>query len=128
MNPLYDEPDDRFELRPSTIPNAGLGVFARVELQVGESLEVRGALVRRESLADRCTHFADRHKFRLGDYLLIPMGLGGLVNHSAAPNLEKRIDGDRIFLCALRTIRAGEELFFRYPDAALERFGLRGKI
>jgi hypothetical protein len=124
MNPTFDESDDRLELRPSTIPGAGLGVFACSELPAGESLEVRGVLIKRESVADRCTHFADRHKFRLGDELLIPIGPGGLVNHSAEPNLEKVIVGRRIFLRAIRAIPGGEELFFRYPEAALDRFGL----
>ena|SRR6185312_3234942 len=124
MNPTLDEPDDRFEARASTILEAGLGVFACSEIPAGEALEVRGIIIQRESVADRCTHFADRHKFRLGDELLIPIGLGGLVNHSSEPNLEKVIVGRRIFLQAIRTIAAGEEIFFRYPDAALERFGM----
>ena len=124
MNPAIDETDDRFELRPSTIPAAGLGVFTRVELTVGATLEVIGVLVTHESISDRCTHFADHHKFRLGDKLLIPAGFGGLVNHSVDPNLEKVIEGDRLFLRAIRPIAAGAELFFRYPDAALQRFGL----
>jgi hypothetical protein len=122
--PYLDETDDRFEVRESTIPGAGLGVFARVGLPAGSVLEVVGVLVRRESVSDRCTHFADHHKFRVGDRLLIPVGFGGLVNHSTAPNLEKAIDGDRVFLRTLRAVAAGEELFFRYPDAALERFGI----
>ena len=123
-NPFLDETDDRFEVRESTIPGAGLGVFARADLPAGATLEVVGVLVRRESVSDRCTHFADHHKFRVGDMLLIPVGLGGLVNHSAEPNLEKLLDGDRVLLRTLRPVAAGEELFFRYPDAALERFGI----
>ena len=122
--PFLDEADDRFELRPSTVPGAGLGVFARVDLPAGATLEVIGVLVRRESVSDRCTHFADHHKFRVGDRLLIPVGYGGLVNHSHEPNLEKHLDGDRVLLRTVRPVAAGEELFFRYPDAALERFGL----
>lgn len=122
--PFLDEADDRFEVRPSAVPGAGLGVFARVDLPAGAELEVIGVLVRRESVSDRCTHFADHHKFRVGDKLLIPVGLGGLVNHSRAPNLEKVITGERVVLRTVRPVAAGEELFFRYPDAALERFGL----
>jgi hypothetical protein len=124
MSVLLDETDGRFELRPSTIAGAGLGVFACVELPAGFTLEVIGVLVRRESISDCCTHFADHHKFRLGDRLLIPVGFGGLVNHSGSPNLEKVIEGDRLFLRGLRTVSADEELFFRYPEAALERFGI----
>lgn len=124
MNPFLEETDDRFELRPSTIPAAGLGVFTRVELPSGAMLEVIGVLVKRESISDRCSHFADHHKFRIGDKLLIPVGFGGLVNHSTEPNLEKVIEDDRVFLRSVRPIAGGEELFFRYPDSALERFGL----
>ena len=124
MNPFLEETDDRFDLRASTIPAAGLGVFTRVELPFGAMLEVIGLLVERESLSDRCTHFADHHKFRIGEKLLIPVGFGGLVNHSTEPNLEKVFESDRVFLRSVRGIAAGEELFFRYPDSALERFGL----
>ena len=124
MNPFLDEADDRFELRASTISDAGLGVFARIPLPVGATLEVIGLLVDRNSLSDRCTHFADHHKFRVGEKLLIPAGFGGLVNHSSEPNLEKVIEGDRVFLRTVRPIAAGEELVFRYPDSALERFGI----
>ena len=124
MNPFLAECDDRFELRLSTIAEAGLGVFARVPLPTGATLEVIGLLVERESISDRCTHFADHHKFRVGDKLLIPVGFGGLVNHSIEPNLEKVFEGDRVFLRSVRPIAAGEELFFRYPDLALERFGI----
>lgn len=124
MTPLLSETDDRFAVRESTIPGAGRGVFARVDLPTGATLEVVGVRVPRESASDECTHFADHHKFRVGDALLIPVGFGGVVNHSTTPNLEKVVEGDRVFLRAVRPIAAGEELFFRYPDVALERFGL----
>ncbi|HEY3790055.1 MAG TPA: SET domain-containing protein-lysine N-methyltransferase [Urbifossiella sp.] len=124
MNPFLSESDDRFELRPSTIANAGLGVFARIDLEAGAMLEVIGVVVEGESISDRCTHFADHHKFRIGGKLLIPVGFGGLVKHSSNPNLEKVIGGECVWLRAPRPIAAGEEVFFRYPDAALERFGI----
>ena len=124
MTPFVNETDDRFELRPSSIAGAGLGVFARMDLPEGSTLEVIGVRMTRESVSDHCTHFADHHKFRIGDELLIPLGFGGLVNHSTNPNLDKVIEGDRIRFRANRSIAAGEELFFRYPDSALNRFGI----
>lgn len=123
--PLLDEPDERFAVGPSTVPEAGLGLFARVDLPAGATLAVVGVLVRRDSAADSCTHFADHHKFRVGDdLLLIPTGFAALVNHSPTPNLERLADGGRVLLRTLRPVAAGEELYFRYPDAALDRFGL----
>jgi SET domain-containing protein len=127
VNPLIDPPAvDRFEVRPSAVPGAGLGVFARMPLPAGAELEVVGVLVRRDSPADRCTHFADRHKFRVGaDLLLIPVGYGGMVNHSPEPNLERVEFAGRVVLRTLRPVAAGEELFFAYSDAARERLGFR---
>lgn len=127
MNPLIDPPaDDRFELRPSSVPGAGLGVFARVALPAGAELEVVGVLVRRDSVADRCTHFADHHKFVVGaDLLLIPTGLGGMVNHAAAANLERVGHPGGVVLRTTRPVAAGEELFFAYSEAARRRLGMR---
>lgn len=125
-HPLLDPPpDDRFELRPSTVPGAGLGVFARAPLPAGAELEVTGVLVRRDSVADRCTHFADHHKFTVGaDLLLIPAGLGGMVNHAAAANLDRVELPGRVVLRTRRPVAAGEELFFAYSAAARARLGI----
>jgi len=85
---LLDETDDRFEVRESSIPGAGQGVFAVKPLRSGDRLRVIGVFINRNSVSDQCTRFADEHKFRVGDRLLIPAGFGGMVNHSAtAPNM-----------------------------------------
>jgi len=119
------EPDDRFYVAPSTIPGAGNGVFARALLPEGTELNAVGLLIRRDSQADECTKFADPYKLRVGeDFLLIPAGLAGLVNHSQKPNLEKVVDGTSVVLRALRPIEPGEELFFSYSEYAQRRFGI----
>ena len=88
-------------------------------------LEVVGVMVSRDSRSDRCSHFCDHHKFRVGeDRLLIPLGFGGMVNHSLTPNLQKAFAGDRLYLEALRDLPADEELFFTYAPYAQEAFGL----
>jgi SET domain len=125
VNPLVSETDTRFEARASGIPGAGLGLFARAPLPAGTELEAVGALVTRDSLADRCSHFADHHKFVVGDsLLLIPLGLAGLANHSFAPNAEKVVRGERVFLRLLRDVFAGEEICFAYRAEARARMGL----
>jgi len=122
---LIDEGDDRFYVTDSTLPGAGRGLFTKVPLRKGERLEVIGVIVRRDSASDRCTHFCDQHKFRIGENkLLVPLGFGGMVNHSPAPNLQKVFDGDRLFLEALRDLQADEEVFFTYTPYAQEAFGL----
>lgn len=119
------ENDHRFDVRESTVPGAGRGLFARTALRRGDRLEAIGVLVRAGSLEDTCTAFADAYKLRAGDCLLIPCGYAALVNHADTPNLEKVVEEGRVFLQALRDIQPGEELFFRYSDYALERFGIR---
>ena len=112
---IIDEQDDRFYVADSTIPGAGKGLFTKVPIRKGDRFEVVGALVRRDSAADRCTHFCDHHKFRIGDgQLLIPLGFGGMVNHSSTPNLQKVVEGGRLYLEALRDLAADEEVFFTY--------------
>jgi hypothetical protein len=123
---IVDEEDARFYVADSTLPGAGKGLFTKVPLRKGDRLEVVGVLVRRDSASDRCSHFCDHHKFRIGEsLLLIPLGFGGMVNHSPNPNLQKVLEGDRLYLEALRDLPADEELFFTYTPYAQEAFGLR---
>lgn len=110
------ENDVRFYISKSTIPMAGDGLFAKIFLVEGERLEVIGVLVLAESVSDVCTRYADCYKFRVGDLLLIPLGFGGMVNHSRNPNLKKVIDDQRVYLRTTRPIHPGEELFFTYGE------------
>lgn len=118
-----NEIDTRFFIARSRIPDAGYGLFAAHPLKAGDALMAIGILVDRDSLADRCTAYADAYKFRVGNQLLIPIGFAGMVNHSSdAANLEKVIDGHELSLRALRDIAPGEELLFEYSQYAQERF------
>lgn len=119
-----NETDPRFYIADSTIPGGGNGLFAKVPLAQGDRFAVIGVLIERDTETDKCTHFADQHKLRVGeDFLLIPLGYGGMVNHSSTPNLEKVTEGIELYMSALRDIEAGEELFFSYHPYAQERFG-----
>ena len=121
---VLDDTDSRFSVGPSSIPGAGRGLFACGALRQGERLAVIGVRVRRDSVSDRCTAYADEYKIRVGDDLLIPCGLAAMVNHSTQPNLTKVIEGDAVFLELLRDVDAGEELCFCYSEYARERFGI----
>jgi SET domain-containing protein len=121
---MLDESDPRFYVDASRVSGAGRGLFARVPLRAGDRLAVPGVLLRRDSDADRYTDFADAYKFRVGDHVLIPCGVGGMANHSSQPNIRKVIDGTAVFLELLRDVDAGEELCFAYSEYARARFGL----
>ena len=122
---LIDETETRFYVADSTISGAGNGLFTKATMRMGDRFEVIGVLVRRDSLSDKCTHFCDHHKFRVGeDLLLIPMGIGGMANHSLTPNLAKVFEGERVFLQLTQDVAADTEVFFTYTEFAQEAFGL----
>ena len=124
LTPTVQENDHRFYVAASTIPGAGRGVFAREHLQAGDCLEVLGILVAPGSISDLCTAYGDAYKYRVNGKLLIPLGFGGMVNHSSYPNLEKVIEHDRLWFRAIRAIAPKEELFLCYSEYARERFRL----
>ncbi len=121
---ILSESEDHFYIGPSTIPEAGQGLFASVPLAEGDQFEVMGVLIRAGSISDECSHYADAYKFRVGKFLLLPLGFGGMVNHSRRPNLKKVLEGPRVYLRALSQIKKGEELLFTYSQYAQRRFGL----
>ena len=123
---IIAESDPRFYVADSAIPGAGRGLFAGVPLAAGDELRVVGVVIPADTTSDECTRYADEYKFRVGDSLLIPVGYGGMVNHSSeAPNMEKVLVGTALFLRTLRPIAVGEELLFRYSEYAQMRFGIR---
>ena len=83
-----------------------------------------GVRIEPGSAADRCTAYADRHKFCHADRLIIPLGYAGMVNHSANPNMARCERDGKLFLRALRDIAADEELFHTYNQDALRRMQL----
>jgi len=97
---LIEETDKRFYVQKSTIPNAGLGVFAAEDLKKGDWLEIIGPQVKVGSIADQCTQYADKYKFAATgkvvkgkqkvdfDRKVVPMGYGGIVNHAPNPKLQ----------------------------------------
>jgi hypothetical protein len=112
----------RFCIKPSTVRGAGRGLFAKKAIVRGERFEVTGILIGKGSASDTYTRYADAYKFRVGKQLLIPTGCGAMVNHSDTPCLEKLIVWKKLYLRALKSIKAGDELFFQYSRYARKRF------
>lgn len=90
---LVEENDARFYLKESNIKNAGLGVFAKEDIKKDNFLEIIGVMVNINSLSDICTNYAKDYKFAANfenkfDRHIIPMGFGGMVNHTEDKNLQ----------------------------------------
>jgi SET domain-containing protein len=109
------------EVRES--PLHGLGVFATARIARGARIiEYRGERVAHEEADRRYDHkpLGDSHTFLfiVDARTVIDAGVDGnearFVNHSCEPNCESVIERGRVFIDAIRTIEAGEELTYDY--------------
>lgn len=141
----YTEYDKRFYLAESTIPDAGLGVFAARPIKKGEHLAITGVKVKRNSIADKCTHYANDYKFALQygpnyTHLVIPMGFSAIVNHGDKEtrncDLTMLIDRknkkrhEKLVYYFIRDVKKDEEILGNYGfyGKVLEWAGERVKI
>jgi len=93
-NKYYKPLDSRLTIKPSNIE--GLGLFAVVDIEVGETLGL--------------SHVYDE-RFK-DQFIRTP--LGGFINHSKDPNLEAIIDGDYRYIKTVKDIESGDELTLLY--------------
>jgi hypothetical protein len=133
---FIEETDTRFELKESTLPNAGWGCFTKEYLKAGDWLEIIGVYVKVGGLADQCTHYAKRYKFAGSpkkNAKIVPMGFGGMVNHSDDPNLQncqleyvpglsrRSEHSGQVIYRFIRDVLPGEELIGNYgPEIGQE--------
>lgn len=110
-----------FVLRRSRIQ--GRGAFALRQIRKGTRIiEYIGERISHAEADRRYDDTAmKRHHtflFTVDRRTVIDAAVGGndarFINHSCAPNCEAVIDGKRIFIEAIRTIRPGEELTYDY--------------
>ncbi|WP_341909319.1 SET domain-containing protein-lysine N-methyltransferase [Polaromonas sp. YR568] len=101
----------------------GKGVFALQDLAEGETLiEYVGEVINWEEALRRHPHDPKdpNHTFyfHIDEDHVIDAKHGGnssrWINHSCKPNCEADEEGGRVFIKALRNIKAGEELFYDY--------------
>jgi uncharacterized protein len=109
------KPTAGLEVRSSSIH--GRGCFTTREIKKGTRvLEYTGRRLRRQE-ANRIYHERpSTYLFVLADGQTVIDGIGmaSLVNHSCEPNCEPTEEDERIYLCALKDIAAGEELTYNY--------------
>lgn len=96
----------------------GFGGFAKLDLAKGARiLEYLGEIIDKQESARRC-EANNVYIFALNEQHDIDGAVdwnpARLLNHSCSPNCEAQFDEDRIWIIALRNIRAGEELTFNY--------------
>jgi uncharacterized protein len=99
-------------------PVHGIGGFARADIPAGTRiLEYLGEVITKAESLRRCEQ-DNQYIFALDTvYDLdgsVPWNPARFLNHSCAPNCEAELESGRIWIVALRDIRAGEELTFNY--------------
>lgn len=137
---FYEETDSRFYIKNSTILEANKGLFAKEKILKGDYLEISGVLVKRQSAADLCTHYANNYKFAarvkrsadgkvdIGENLIVPLGYAGIVNHASKKedqNVEirymkrtkKNENSDDAVYYFLRDVEKDEEVLGNYGDS-----------
>ncbi|MPY88218.1 MAG: SET domain-containing protein-lysine N-methyltransferase [Luteitalea sp.] len=100
----------------------GWGVFALAPISKNKRIvEYAGELVQNARATPRETRYLKDGCiwcFQLNRLWVIDAGVGGniarFINHSCQPNCHSRIEGGLIWICASRTIKAGEELSYNY--------------
>lgn len=115
---------DAFEVRPSTIPNAGDGLFALVDISLEDTIGYYTGKV----LDNKAFHDPKRP---VSDYILylcnnhIILGEGPLANYTRYINHSSRKPNAFLItstrwktarLEAIRSISPGEEIFYNYGD------------
>ncbi|MDA8455150.1 SET domain-containing protein-lysine N-methyltransferase [Acidovorax sp. GBBC 3334] len=119
----------RIQVRRSGVH--GRGVFAAQDIAEGEVLaEYTGEVISWQEAQDRHPHDPKQPNhtfyFHVDEDRVIDAKHGGnssrWINHSCAPNCYADERGGRIFITALRNIRAGEELNYDYGLIIDERY------
>ena len=122
-------PGRRIQTRRSGVH--GKGVFAVQDIAEGEPIiEYTGEIISWQEAQDRHPHDPAQPNhtfyFHVDEDRVIDANYGGnssrWINHSCDPNCFADEQGGRIFITALRNIRAGEELSYDYGLIVEERY------
>jgi hypothetical protein len=115
--------NEGIEVRPSTISGAGLGMFASVDIEKGETISrYTGTPITVDDNAASTEHAKDyTMKISAAECLVSTHGATTLTHYAnhqpnARANAMFRQSGDGVFLVAKKKIGAGEEIFVDYGD------------
>jgi uncharacterized protein len=94
---------------------AGLGLFATRDYKKGERIieYVGRQISTREAYTSRSRYLFEVNRRKTIDGMA-RSNLARYINHSCRPNCEPEIERGRIFIDAIKNIRAGEELTYDY--------------
>jgi SET domain-containing protein len=117
-------PPKKIYLDNSTVEDGGLGVFALENIKKDEVIEIAPALILDfTDFVDTKWNLLFEYYFWMDDFVVMPLGYGGMYNHSKKPNAQYNVSKiDRtITFTALKNIKKGEEIFFNYKGSSSEK-------
>jgi SET domain-containing protein len=107
----------------------GKGVFATRAIAKGERIiEYKGKLITEAAADDRYGDDEGNHTFLylLDNGMVLDANRGGnsarWINHSCSPNCEPVEEGNRLYVHAIRNIKAGDELSYEYNLVIEDRY------
>ena len=105
----------------------GKGVFANIDIAKGTRLiEYKGERITDEESENRYPDTTHTFLFMLDSGEIIDGGSRGntsrWINHSCDPNCEPMEEGNRLFIHAIRDIKAGDELSYEYNLVIEDRY------
>lgn len=97
--------------------SAGLGLFATRPYKKGERIvEYVGRLIsKEEEYSSRSKYLFEVNRNKTIDGMA-RSNLARYINHSCSPNCEPEIEKGRVFIDAIKKIRAGEEFLYDYGE------------
>ena len=104
----------------------GWGVFCKEKILKGESVEqCYGLIDNYETTPLNAYTFALNTKHRYNNDSLMPLGYGGIYNHSNEPNIAYELIDKIIEFKAIQDIESGDELCHNYGEGYLEKWKTR---
>lgn len=120
QKPVYYDEED-FEIKDSSIPGIGKGLFTKVNLKKGDHIGYYTGKVLTDDQAESDRYVESKYLLWIcKDHWIFGEGKGSsytrYINHSNKPNLElvTSVRWKTARFRALKAIKAGEELFFDY--------------
>lgn len=110
-------------LKESTIPNAGLGLFAAEFIPQGTIIWELNPLIDviiqtkdLPQLSELEKSYIDKYGYREGGEIILCADDGRFINHSFQPNMYDFVNETGSYTIALRDIQEGEELTSNYQN------------
>ncbi len=121
MNKLLTS--DKIYISKSKISKAGRGVFAKVDIKIGETIEECPVIeIPKHYSSNLNESFLVNYFFYFGkrkDKIILALGFGSIYNHTYMPSAiyQEKLKEEKIEFIAIKDIKTDEEITVNYSNA-----------